>query len=132
MPLRAIKKIKLKGNKLIFIVSEAIKHAIALKEGDFFICDFKNHFDDERNIIKEINESIEVRCAHDYFGTGSYGDDYLSHPHYITLTKLKLTKKYGLLVNEYLEIVFKEIKREKEDILIFPERIVEDLDFEAK
>ena len=63
-----------------------------------------------------------------------YEKYYPSVPLITILTGLDVTKKYGFLVDEYLEIIFKEIKGERRDksILIFPERTVEDLDFIPK
>ena len=134
MPVRAIKKIELglqgsKPGELALRVPKAIVYSVHLRRGDIFICEFKIIFNKEQRLIKEINESVEVRCVHADFGYSTYNKYYLEYPHIIILTDLDVTKKHGFLVDEYLEIVFKEIKREKESIPIFPDRMVEDLDF---
>jgi hypothetical protein len=45
----------------------------------------------------------------------------------------KVAVKYGLMAREYIELIFKEIRRLKDDeqetIPIFPKRMVEELDF---
>lgn len=79
---------------------------------------------------------MKLYCRHDYWTES----EYLIEPHYIRLTDLYLMEKYGFLKNEYLEIIFEEIirtsevgiiftKTKTETIPIFPERMVEDLDF---
>ena len=134
MPVRAIKKIELglagsKVGQLAIRVPQAIIHSIRLRRGDIFVCEFKNHFNGEQKLIREINETIEVPCRHDWFGYDDYETNYyLKAPHIIILTDLDITKNYGFLVGEHLEIIFKEVKREKESISIFPERMTEDLD----
>ena len=141
MPVRTIKRVEMGSgvgtknvdkNKLVLRVPEAIVQGIHLRKGDILVCEFKNHYNNEQELITEINESGEVHCRHKAFGESWYESYYLDAPHYIILTDLKLMQKYGFLANEYLEIIFKEIKREKELISIFSGRMIEDLDFTPK
>ena len=111
MPVRAIKLIEmgLKGSnpgQLAVRVPNAIIHSVHLKMGDIFVCEFKKHFNSERKPVREINESVEFRCEHEYFHYSGYEKYYLSYPHIIILTDSDVAKKYGFLVGEYLEIVF--------------------------
>lgn len=135
MPVRAIKKIQtgLKGSdpgELALKVPKTIIQAIRLRSDDIFVCELKKHFDSKQKLIREIDETVEFHCQHDYFGWDLYSSTYyLDAPHIIILTGLCVTKKYGFLAKECLEIIFKEVKREKQSIAIFPERMVEDLDF---
>jgi hypothetical protein len=135
MPVRAIKRIELglegsNPGELALRVPEAIVHSIRLMPGDIFVCEFKAHFNSERKLIREINESVEVRCRHRYFSWDEYESSYYLHsPHIIILTDLDVMKKYGFLVDEYLEISFKEVKKGEKSIPLFLERTIEDLDF---
>ena len=134
MPVRAIKMIEmeLEGSKpgeLALRIPNAIIHSVRLRKGDIFVCELKKHFNSKQKLIREINQSVEVRCTHYRFGSSYYENHYLDYPHITILTDLDVTKEYGFLVDEYLEIVFKEVKREKESISLFPERMIEDLYF---
>lgn len=131
MPVRAILQIEMglegtEEGELAIRVPKAIVHGFRLRKDDIFVCEFKKHFNSEEKPIREINKIVEVRCEHDYFGYESYEENYLAAPHIIILTDLDLTKKYGFLVNEYLEIIFKEVKSGEESIPIFPERMIEE------
>lgn len=131
MPVRAIISIQLgldgtKEGELAIRVPKSIVNGFRLMEDDIFVCEFKKLFNSEKKPIREINEIVEVHCEHFFFGDEYYEEQYLAFPHIIILTDLDLTKKYGFLVYEYLEIIFKEIKRGKESIPIFPERMIEE------
>ena len=134
MPVRTIRKIEegLDGSKegeLALRVPKAIINSIRLEKGDVFVCEFKKHFDHKQKLIKELSETIEIRCENENFDSPYYESSYLSYPHIIILTDLDIMKKYGFLENEYLEVIFKEVKRNKESISIFPERMIEDSAF---
>ena len=130
MPVRYIKEIE--GNLSIGLPS-SISNAFVVERGDIFVCEFKRHFGKKKNLIQGINETVETPVSVGYNIT-----------QYFSLIEHNLTKKYGFRVGEYLEVIFKELKRTErwregiifpktktktKTIAIFPERLVEDLDF---
>ena len=114
MPVRAIKQIF--GEELTIEVPSAVLNAFAITYNGIgssrgkFVCELKNHFDRNRNLIREVKEEIKLR---------GYS------PGYIKLKNISLARKYGFLAGEYLEIIFHSYGR----TTILPERMVEDLDF---
>ena len=101
-----------------------------------FVCKFKRHFDKDKNFICEINETIKWKP---YISNSVSGPD-----HELSLVEEPIAKKYGFVKGEYIEVIFQAIektrvttegmifkrtKREIETSKIFPERIVEDLEF---
>jgi len=114
MPVRAIKLIS--GDELTIEIPSAVLNAFAITYNGIgssrgkFVCEFKNHFDRNKNLIREVNEKIRLR---------GYS------PGYIKLENISLVREYGFLAGEYLEIIFHSYGR----TTVFPERMVEDLDF---
>ena len=115
----------------------AIRNAIIVRQTDIFVCEFKRLFDSNKNLIKEINETEKIDGLYDHKD---------SQPRF-SLKGCDVTKKYGLCEGEFIEIIFKEIERERKwkegiffkkiksktkTIPIFPKRTVEDLDFTPK
>ena len=71
-------------------------------QGEIFICDFKRHFDTNKNLVQEVNKTCEMSPSFSLF-----------HFYRFCLKEHAISKKYGFMVGEYLEIIFKEIKRTK-------------------
>ena len=119
MPLRYICQIDI---NFCFGLPYSIDNAFNISASEIFICDFKRHFDKNKKLVQEVNETCEISASFSLF-----------HLYRFCLKEHAISKKYGFMVGEYLEIIFKEIKRTKrgkrESIPIFPGRMVEDLDF---
>lgn len=112
MPVRSIVRI---GEGFGINIPKPIRDAFELSNRETFVCEFKRHFDKEKNLIREINETVIISSCNSY---------------HIMLTGQNIAIKHGFLVGEYIEIIFKNRKRGiKKDIQIFPERIVDDLAF---
>jgi hypothetical protein len=113
MPVRSIIPI---GKDFDIRIPHPIRDAFDLSLHETFVCEFKRHFDEEKNLIREINETVIIYTSESNV--------------YISLTGHNIAIKYGFLVGEYIEIIFKKIKRRiRKDIQIFPERIVDYLAF---
>ena len=114
MPVRAIKLIS--GEELTIEIPSAVLNAFAITYNGIgssrgkFVCEFNNHFDRSKNLMREVKEKIKLR---------GYS------PGYIKLKNTSLARKYGFLGGEYLEIIFYSYGR----TTILPGRMVEDLDF---
>jgi len=141
MPVRCLKRIFAGGStekrRISIQFPLSIKNAFKIDEDDVFVCEFKRHFDTNKILIQEINETEKI-AGLIYLG--------FSQPEFI-LKECSIAKKYGLREGEYIEIIFREIERTKsweegiifkrtkrktKTIPIFPERTVEDLDFTPK
>ena len=135
MPVRTIKKISSSDrsdrNSMIIKVPNAILDCFNVSSYDVFVCEFKRHFDKDKNLICEINETIKWQLFNTYSSE-------------LSLVEKPIAKKYGFVLGEYIEVIFQAIekirvttegtifRREKRGIettQIFPERMVEDLEF---
>jgi len=138
MPVRAIKQIRILPtyavDRMYFPIPSSILYCDAYSDeykGEWsrkFLCKVINHFDENKNLVRKIDESAGFQPGRNTLLLGSH----------------LLTAKYGFVEGEYLEIIFqsfeREYKRKKwfrteieiETIPIFPERMIEDLDFMPK
>jgi len=135
MPVRAIKKIAshktVDQGALSIKVPEVILDAFKIGSDHQFICELKRHFDKEKKLVHEANET----------GTFKVHNLILPPAKILSLSETPLAQKYGLAVGDYIEIIFlavEEIKKagmfskKKDEIIrtdIFPERMIDDLDF---
>ncbi|MCR4404158.1 MAG: hypothetical protein NUW06_02505 [Candidatus Acetothermia bacterium] len=123
MPVRCIKQIHEEGNALFIDFPTAILNAMSVRESDTFVCECGRHFDRERRLVRVIKET-EALAGYRLAPGGSAR---------FVLKDSKLAVKYGLMAWEYVELIFKEIRRlkgdEEERLPIFPKRMVEELDF---
>ena len=114
MPVRAIKRVS--GEELTIEIPSAVLNAFAITYNGIgssrgkFVCELKNHFDRNENLICEVKEKIKIR---------GYS------PGYIELKNISLAQKHGFLAGQYLEVIFHSYGR----TTICPGRMVEDLDF---
>lgn len=138
MPVWCIKQIFVYKGRIKIPFPLSIKNTFTVYDGDIFVCEFKRHFDSNKNLIYEINETDSIKG----FYSHTYPDLYLNR---FDLKASSIAKKYGFCEGEYIEVFFQKIERtrEKEEkgifgtkwkmetktIPIFPNRMVEDLDF---
>jgi hypothetical protein len=131
MPVRVIKKIEAgyKGDLHIPLPS-SILHVYELNEdSDVLVCEFRRHFGKDKKLIRDINAPDRLRVNLFY--------------NEIKLADSAVVREYGLVKDEYIEIIFNAIERKRYEsgglfrkpkiklttIPIFPGRTVEDLDF---
>lgn len=133
MPVRAIKRISIQHAEpapiIVINVPQSILNAFRQEISGHltFVCEFKGHYDKDRTLIRNINETVKI-------------PSFSGEP--LVLTDRPITQKYGFVVGEYVEVIFHSIEvtlskegifgRVKEDTIskpIFPERMFEDLDF---
>jgi len=135
MPVRAIKKISshktVDQGALSIRVPDVILDAFKIGSDHQFICELKRHFDKEKKLIHEASET----------GTFQVHSLILPPSKILGLSETPIAQKYGLVVGDYIEIIFlavEEVKKagrfsKKEDEIvrtdIFPERMIDDLDF---
>lgn len=127
MPVRAIKQIGCgyEDTLIVFPIPKSILTAYRPDHsGGIFVCLIVNHFDSGKGLVGKINERAKFNdiCSSE-----------------LRLSQHPLTKKYGFCRDEYLEVVFEEIEYSHRTgflnrvktttIPIFPERMVEDLEF---
>ena len=138
MPVRAIKKIAshktVDQGALSIKVPEVILDAFKIGSDHQFVCELKRHFDKEKKMVHEANET----------GTLKVHNLILPPAKILSLSETPLAQKYGLAVGDYIEIIFlavEEIKKagmfskKKDEIIrtdIFPERMIDDLDFDPE
>ena len=134
MPVRTIKKIITSSENdrsMIIRIPDAILDCFNVSSDDVFVCEFKRHFDKDKNLICEINETIKWQ---------PFSIRYRE----LSLVEKPIAKKYGFVFGEYIEVIFQAIeemrvttegtifrrkKRGIETTQIFPERMLEDLEF---
>jgi hypothetical protein len=138
MSVRCIKKIFVYGERIKIPFPLSIKNAFTVYKDEIFVCKFKRHFDSNKNLIYEINETESIKGFYDHASPDLYHNRF-------DLKASSIAKKYGFCEGEYIEVFFQKIERtrekeekgifamkrkmETETIPIFPDRMVEDLDF---
>ncbi len=137
MPVRALKKVLKRHDSstnfppIAIELPDTILDGFKIENYDVLVCQFKKHFDKDKKLIREINETMKGQPFVDIYRDLLLGGE-------------PITKKYGFAFGDYIEIIFQAIERTKESkegrifkrqkqeietIPIFPERMVEDLDF---
>lgn len=113
MPLREINAIE---RELDMYINYTMKNAYDLAPGDVLVLEIRRHFDENKKFLNAINQVAEVK---------------LQTPRWINIAKdLGIAEKFNVKVNDYLEVVYKELRREGETIEIFPGENKEYLDFD--
>jgi hypothetical protein len=114
MPLREINAIE---EGLDMYINYSMKNAYDLDRGDVLIMEVRRHFDENKELLNDINEVFEVE---------------LTNPRWINLQRdlPGLVQKYGIKSNHYIEVVYTEMRREGESMEIFPGENKEYLDFD--
>jgi len=123
MSVRAIKRIHEEGG-LYIKIPDSISD-VRNYYGTFF-CKVLNHFNKDKNLVRKINESAR------------FESNWMNN--HVLLSCHPLTEKYGFVKEDYIELLFESIEKQKrkwfrreiEEIPIFPQRIIEDLDFVPK
>ena len=136
MPVRAIKQIECRNPGYLIIpipkiITDAFpNHRIIENEWYGYNCLINRHFDSNKNLVRVVNESADIPGI-------SSGK----------LTPHEMTQKYGFSEGDYLEVIFNEVKDiryrrtffaarnkevERSITLIFPERMIEDLEFDPE
>jgi hypothetical protein len=113
MPLREINAIE---KELDMYINYTMKNAYDLAPGDVLVLEVRRHFDENKKFLNEINQVAEVE---------------LRSPRWINIAKdfKGIAEKYNVKMDDYLEIVYRELRREGETIEIFPGENKEYLDF---
>lgn len=135
MPVRTIKKISshksISQGALCIRIPDIILNAFKVGSNHEFICEVKRHFNKDKKLVNEINETY-------FFGSQGH---ILLPGRYLVMAETPLAQKYGLIAGDFIEIIFVAIQekkkaglfsRKEDEILktdIFPERTIEDLDF---
>jgi len=134
MPVRAIKEIisrKAAQSAICIKVPDAILDAFKIGSEHEFVCEIRRHFDKDKKLIHEVNETANF---------SSHGRILLSG-RILELSETPIAQQYGLAVGDYIEIVFLAVvekkkrgifsRKEEETIRteIFPDRVIDDLDF---
>jgi hypothetical protein len=134
MPVRAIKEIisrKAAQSAICIKVPDAILDAFKIGSEHEFVCEIKRHFDKDKKLIHEVNETANF---------SSHGH-VLSSGRILELSETPVAQKYGFVVGDYIEIVFLAVvEKKKRGIFsgkegetirteIFPDRVIDDLDF---
>ncbi len=114
MPLREINAVE---EGLDMYINYTMKNAYDLDRGDILVVEVRRHFDENKELLNEINETYEVE---------------LTNPRWINLQKdvSGLAERYGIKSNHYIEVVYTEMRREGESMEIFPGENREYLDFD--
>ena len=114
MPLREINAIE---KELDMYINYTMKNAYDLAPGDVLVLEVRRHFDENEKVLNEINQVVDVE---------------LQNPRWTNIARdlKEIGKKFNVKVNDYLEIVYKELKREGEAVKIFPGENKEYLDFD--
>jgi len=128
MPLRITRRLHVgeRVDGVYFIVPNVLYDSIGIHYADKLQCLLKNHFDENQKLIQQPDEPCCLGIHKAY--------------HLIQLQGLPITKKYGLLKGEGIELVVEAILRTKdrlgrtinppEEIKVFPTRVVEDFEFD--
>lgn len=135
MPVRAIKKIlshkTISQGAICIRIPDVILNAFKVGSHHEFVCEVKRHFNKDKKLINEVNETSS-------FGSQSH---ILLPGRYLVMAETPLAQKYGLIEGDYIEILFVAVEekkkaglfsRKEDEIIrteIFPERMIEDLDF---
>ncbi len=114
MPLREINSIE---EGLDMCINYTMKNAYDLAPGDVLVLEVRRHYDFDKNLINEINRMAEIE---------------LQNPRWINIERDLggMAEEFNVKVDDYLEIVYKELKREGETMEIFPGENKEYLDFD--
>jgi hypothetical protein len=114
MPLREINAIE---KELDMYINYTMKNAYDLASGDVLVLEVRRHFDESKKFLNEINQVVEVE---------------LQHPRWINIARdLKgIGEKFNVKEDDYLEVIYMELKREGEAVEIFPGENKEYLDFD--
>ncbi len=114
MPLREINAIE---EGLDMYVNYTMKNAYDLDRGDILVVEIKRHFDENKELLNQINKVFEVE---------------LTNPRWINIKRdlPGLVDEYNIKSNHYIEVIYTEMKREGESIEIFPGENKEYLDFD--
>jgi len=128
MPVRVIKQIEKIGGRIGLAIPTSIVDIYGCpydfdsdRYYDVFSCEFKNHFDKSENLVRKINESSKLQVVG--ICVGQPQDPFL------LLEGNLIAMNYGFVDKDYIEVIFQAIKRNTKVISIFPERLIEDLDF---
>ena len=107
MPVRAIKKISshktVDQGSLSIKVPEVILDAFKIGSDHEFICELKRHFDKDKNAIHEANETETFKVHNLIFPPAKI----------LGLSETSLAQKYGIVVGDYIEIIFLSLKETK-------------------
>jgi|Deesub1362B_J571_1020462.scaffolds.fasta_scaffold13737_1 hypothetical protein len=114
MPLREINRIESDDEMYI---NFTMKTQYDIKPGDVLVFEVRRHFDERKNLIQEINETVEVK---------------VENPRWINFPRdlPDFHEKYKVKFEDYLEVVYTHLKRGDEVIEIFPGEMKEYLDFD--
>lgn len=114
MPLREINAIE---EGMDMYVNYTMKNAYDIEAGNVLVFEIRRHFDENKKLLNEINQSFEVK---------------LNNPRWINLSRdiPKIAEEYKLAPDHYIEVIYTELKREGEGIEIFPGENKEYLDFD--
>ena len=135
MPVRVIKKIishkTVKQGALSIKIPDVILDTFKLGSDHELVCEIKRHFDKDKKQINEVNETYTFK---------SYTP--LASKRVLVMAETPIAQKYGFTVGDYVEVAFLAVEETKKSGLfsrkddevtktdIFPERIIDDLDFD--
>jgi hypothetical protein len=135
MPVRVIKKIEshktVSQGALSIKIPNVVLDAFKLGSDHELVCEIRRHFDKDKKLLNEINETGRFKSHSPVLIPGRV----------LVMAETPIAQKYGFAVGEYLEVVFlavEETKKSgflsrKEDEVtktdIFPEREIDDLAF---
>lgn len=112
MSLREINAIEHGGDMYI---NFTMRNAYDLRAGDILIAEVRRHFDFKKKLKNQINEKVEIT---------------LKDSRWILLERdLPSLKKFNIQENDYVEIVYLQVKKEGETMEIFPGEEKKYLDF---
>lgn len=114
MPLRELNAIE---EGFDMYINFTMKNAYDLAPGDVLVLEVRRHFDENKKFLNEINQVAEVE---------------LQHPRWINIARdlEGIGDKFNVKVDDYLEVIYRELKREGEAVEIFPGENKEYLDFD--
>lgn len=124
---------------LYFKIPKPIVHAHSLFTGDAFACHVGNLYVFGGHQKPSHSKSILHPC-YEIDGDFGFRVGYANNEHVIQLSQTPLAQEFGLLVGQYMGIVFNEIVREEASgflglgiserrIPLFPARTLEDLSY---
>lgn len=135
MPVRAIKKVSshktVNQGSLSIKVPQVILDAFKVGSEHEFVCELKRHFNKKKEVVNEVNETGKFKVY----------NLILPPSKIIGLSDTPIAQKYGFVVDDYIEIIFLSVEetkksglfsRKEDEIIktdIFPERTIDDLDF---
>ncbi len=111
-----------RGEMVCILVPDCLEQNFDLKDNDCEItCRVSKHFDDERNLVDEINELFDLSVVEP-------PKDITNRRMMLKLKETPLAVKYGVVSGDYVDIEFIKLIRNadgaNEEVEIFPNRVL--------